>query len=205
MSGTRRDGRRTTGWDGLAVGIGEVLSPPLLAAVVIGIVGWTSARPHWHGLLWGLVVLVFVCALPYAVIIRGVRRGTYTDHHLHLRQQRPVPFAIAAGIALAGLVVSTAGGAPRPLIALVVASVAGLAVTAGASTVWKMSVHSGVTAGSAVVTGIVLGPIGYLCGLVLLVLVGWSRVQLRAHTPAQVVVGAVVGATIAGTCFSLLR
>ena len=205
MSGKRRDGGRATGGDGLAVAVGEAFSPPLLATVVIAIVGWTSARPHWHGLVWGLVVLVFVCGLPYAVIIRGVRRGTYTDHHLHLRHQRPVPFAIAAGIALAGLVVSTVGGAPRPLIALVVASVAGLAVTAGASTVWKMSVHSGVAAGSAVVTGLVLGPVGYLCGFALLALIGWSRVRLRAHTPAQVVVGAAVGATIAGACFSLLR
>ncbi len=205
MTDTHTGTREPRGWDGLAVAIGEVFSPPLLAAVVIGIVGWTSARPHWHGLLWGLVVLVLVCGLPYAVIIRGVRRGTYTDHHLHLRHQRPVPFAIAASIALAGLVVSTIGGAPRPLIALVVASVAGLAATAGASTVWKMSVHSGVTAGSAVVAGIVLGPVGLLCGLVLLGLVGWSRVRLRAHTPAQVIVGAVVGASIAGFFFTLLR
>jgi len=205
MTDTRRNGQHSTGWDRLAVAVGEIFSPPLLAAVVIAIVGWTSARPHWHGLLWGLIVLIFVCGLPYAVIIQGVRRGTYTDHHLQLRQQRPIPFAIAAAIALAGLVVSTVGGAPRPLIALVVASVAGLAVTAGASTVWKMSVHSGVTAGSAVVAGMVLGPVGYPCGLVLLAFVGWSRVRLRAHTPAQVAVGAIVGATIAGTCFTLLR
>jgi len=122
MTDTRWNGQHTTGWDRLAVAVGEIFSPPLLAAVVIAIVGWTSARPHWHGLLWGLIVLIFVCGLPYAVIIQGVRRGTYTDHHLQL-----------------------------------------------------------------------------------LAFVGWSRVRLRAHTPAQVAVGAIVGATIAGTCFTLLR
>jgi membrane-associated phospholipid phosphatase len=38
----------------------------------------------------------------------------------------------------------------------------------------------------------------------LVVLVGWSRVRLADHTPAQVVVGAMVGATVAGGVFSAL-
>jgi membrane-associated phospholipid phosphatase len=33
----------------------------------------------------------------------------------------------------------------------------------------------------------------------------WARVRLTAHTPAQVVVGAMVGALIAGTVFPYFR
>ena len=44
-----------------------------------------------------------------------------------------------------------------------------------------------------------------LAGVPLVLLGCWARVRLTAHTPAQVVVGALVGAVIAGTVFPALR
>ncbi|HEV2126892.1 MAG TPA: phosphatase PAP2 family protein, partial [Chloroflexota bacterium] len=69
---------------------------------------------------------------------------------------------------------------------------------------WKLSIHVAVVAGTVAVLTIVFGS-GFL-GLALLVaLVAWSRVELGDHTPAQAIVGGVVGAAVAAAAFSLLR
>ncbi|MEJ8672835.1 phosphatase PAP2 family protein [Streptomyces sp. MS1.AVA.1] len=36
-------------------------------------------------------------------------------------------------------------------------------------------------------------------------MIGWSRIRLRCHTPAQVTVGAIMGAAVGGVVFGLLR
>ena len=50
----------------------------------------------------------------------------------------------------------------------------------------------------------VYGPVA-LAGAPLALLACWSRLRLSAHTTAQVVAGALVGALIAGTVFPALR
>ncbi|MBN1171922.1 MAG: phosphatase PAP2 family protein, partial [Micromonosporaceae bacterium] len=71
---------------------------------------------------------------------------------------------------------------------------------------WKMSIHAAVASGAAMIAALVVGVPWVVLGLLPLVaLVGWSRVRLYDHTMAQVVVGAIVGAGVAGGVFGLLR
>jgi membrane-associated phospholipid phosphatase len=51
---------------------------------------------------------------------------------------------------------------------------------------------------------VVYGPLALL-SVPLVLLACWARVRLSAHTRAQVIVGALVGAVIAGTVFPVLR
>ncbi|HEX5205704.1 MAG TPA: phosphoesterase PA-phosphatase [Actinoplanes sp.] len=159
---------------------------------------------HAGSVGWGLLAALFCAVIPYAMILRGVRRGRLSDRHIGERSQRTGPLLSGLGSVLAGLALLVAGGAPRELIALVVASFAGGAVATGINHFWKSSIHAGVAAGSAVVLVLVFGPALLVAG-VAVVAVGWSRVQLRDHTVAQVVVGAVIGAVVAGVVFGLLR
>ena len=69
---------------------------------------------------------------------------------------------------------------------------------------WKMSIHAGVAAGTATTLIAVYGPRALL-GVPLVLLACWARVRLSAHTTAQVIVGALVGALIAATVFPALR
>jgi membrane-associated phospholipid phosphatase len=69
---------------------------------------------------------------------------------------------------------------------------------------WKVSLHTGVAAGSVAVLVLVLGPA--LLSLAPVVgLIGWARVEEGAHNPAQAAVGAGLGAIVAAVVFSLLR
>lgn len=105
--------------------------------------------------------------------------------------------SVAVALGLMGLL-----DAPRELFALVGAMVAGVAVALLISALWKISIHTSVTAGSVTILAIVFGPWSLVLGP-LVVAVAWSRVHLHAHTLSQVIVGAAVGALVAYCAFGL--
>jgi hypothetical protein len=96
-------------------------------------------------------------------------------------------------------------GAPRELVAFGAAVLAAeLPVTLVNAIWWKMSVHSAVAAGCTAVLALGLGP-WWLLVAGAVALNGWSRIHLRAHTLAQVVVGALSGFIASGAVFALMR
>ncbi|WP_025618929.1 hypothetical protein [Salinispora cortesiana] len=55
-------------------------------------VAHTAGAPSWiAGLGWGLLAVLFGSLVPYGIIYFGVRRGTLTDHHIGVREQRHKP------------------------------------------------------------------------------------------------------------------
>nr|WP_239152477.1 hypothetical protein [Virgisporangium aliadipatigenens] len=155
------------------------------------------------GVAWGAFAVVFTAAVPYAIIWFGVRRGTLTDHHIGQREQRRKPLLMGLAVVLLGIAALVVLRAPRELIAMVVVMfVVGLGATA-VNHYWKLSIHAAVASGSVAALVLAFGPV-WLAGAVLVALVGWSRVVLRDHTTAQVLVGAVAGAVSAGPTFALM-
>ncbi|MEJ3745975.1 hypothetical protein WEI85_22120 [Actinomycetes bacterium KLBMP 9797] len=160
------------------------------------VVSLRATAPSWDaGLAWAALAVVFTAAVPYGVIWFGVRRGRLTDHHIGVREQRRRPLLYGLLSCLLGLVGLVLLGAPRQLIALILAFfVVGIAITA-INQFWKLSAHAGVAACSAAVLTALFGPWLLLSYLVVAV-IGWSRVRLRDHTAAQVIAGAAVGAAL---------
>jgi membrane-associated phospholipid phosphatase len=156
-----------------------------------------------RGLALGLVAIFFAAGIPYGLVLIGVRRGRLTDHHIALRDQRPRMMAIALVSVVSGLLVLLWLDAPHALFALVVSMVAGLAVTLAVTSFWKISIHAAVAAGTVASLAILVGP-WWLILLPLVVLTSWARVEIRDHTPVQVVVGAIVGAVVAAGVLLLL-
>jgi hypothetical protein len=194
-----------TGWSRrLARLVTEVLAPaPVIAALLLA-VAWHSAATPGEALKWALLAAAFCSFLPMLYILRGVRRGRLTDHHVRLRRQRRGPLLVAVGSVLIGLTLLLVTGAPRDVVALVGAGAVGLLVAVTITLVWKISVHVAVASGAVVVLALVFGP-ALLALAPLVALCAWARVAVRDHTPAQVVAGAAVGAAVAGVAFPLLR
>lgn len=188
----------------LATVVTEALSPLVLSAGTLLAVGAVSGAGVRAGLGWGAVAGVFVGGLPYGFLLLGVRRGRWTDRHVRKRTARLVPLTAAAASIVVGIAVLTVAGAPRQVTALTVAGLVGCGVTIAVTRLWKMSVHTAVASGSVTVLAVVFGPWLHLLWPVV-ALVGWSRTELRDHTPAQVLVGALLGALVAGTVFPSLR
>jgi membrane-associated phospholipid phosphatase len=182
----------------------ETTAPAPTALLLLLAVAWHSAPTTGAAILWGLLAATFASLIPFAFILRGVRRGRWADHHVDARERRRVPLLVGAASLLVGLAVLATGGAPRELVALVTAMLVGLAVTLLVTALWKISIHTSVAAGAVVTLALVFGP-PLLVTWPLVGLVAWSRVQLDGHTWPQVAAGAVLGALVAASVFTPLR
>lgn len=190
--------------DRIARVVSEVLAPAVLVAALLLTVGWHAGEQPGVSRWWGLPGALFAAVIPLGYVLHGVRAGRFTDHHIPERADRRIPLIFGTGSLVAGLILLIALGAPREVLALLAAGGVGLGVFALVTHWWKMSIHAGVAAGTVAALTAVYGPVALL-GAPLVILGGWARVRLTAHTPAQVVVGALAGALIAGTIFPALR
>lgn len=184
--------------------VSEVLAPAVLVAALLLVVGWHAGDTPGVSRWWGLPGALFAAVLPLGYVLHGVRRGRFSGHHIPERADRRVPLLFGTVSLAAGLLLLLALGAPRDVLALLVAGGCGLVVFAVVTNWWKMSIHAGVAAGTVAALTAIYGPVALL-GAPLVLLGCWARVQLTAHTPAQVVAGALAGALIAGTVFPALR
>ena len=176
----------------------------MLATALPIVIGVHAGRTAPAGLAWGLLASVFSAIIPYAMIWYGVRRGRLSDRHIGVREQRTKPLALGLVSVMVGLALLGLFGAPRELIALVVALFVGGLVATVINHFWKLSVHAGVAAGSMVVLTLAFGP-ALLATVIVAAAVGWSRVRLRDHTTWQVVAGTVIGVVVTGLVFGFLR
>lgn len=191
--------------------VSRILTPTTLLAVlspvVGGLVGASGATGEGSagvpgGVGWGLLAMVFTAVIPAAIVDLGVRQGRYTDHHLREREQRAVPLTLAAISVTVGAVVLALLGAPRAIVALQVAVLTTLVVATAVTLVWKVSFHLAVVCASATALTLVGGGWWALAWLAAPV-AAWARLTLRAHTPAQVVAGTLVGAGVTGAVLLL--
>jgi membrane-associated phospholipid phosphatase len=176
----------------------ELTSPTLLApALLVAVALHTELDEHHQALLWGLLAAVFVGVIPLVFLKVGVRLGRWDDHHVRERASRVVPLVVAGCSVAVGIALLFAGHAPHAITALVVAMLVGLISVLVISQWWKVSIHSAVAGGTAVILTAVFGTPGMVIGVVLALGAGWSRLVSRDHTIAQVIVGLMVGGVAA--------
>ncbi|HEV8638086.1 MAG TPA: phosphatase PAP2 family protein [Chloroflexota bacterium] len=182
----------------------EVFAPAPTVVVLLLLVAWRSAPTPGEALKWGALAALFACLVPLGYVLRAVRRRQLTDRHVRVRAQRPLPLLVGIASVLVGLALLAVWGAPRELVALVAAMAVGLVTALLVTLFWKVSVHAAVIAGAVVILVLVFGP-RLLLLAPLVALVGWARVESGDHSPAQVIVGALLGGAVAATMFPLLR
>jgi hypothetical protein len=182
----------------------EAFAPAVLVSVLLVLLGGHSEPSLARGLALGAVAALFESVLPFLYVLRGVRTGRLSDHHLGDHRQRRGPLLVGLVSVVTGFAVLFAAHAHRELLAAVFAGGVGLVVAAAVNHWWKMSIHAAVAAGSVVILVLVYGwPM--LVTAPLVGAIGWSRVALKDHSVAQVVVGTALGAAVAGGVFSALR
>jgi len=185
--------------------VAEVLSPAVVVLVLSFVVAWRGTGHDVPGTVaWALVVAVFYSVVPMAVAVRGARRGYWGGHWVRERERRITPLLVCLGSTLLGLAILLVGQAPSEMVALAGAMIATLAACLAITRWWKVSIHAAVAGGATALVTLLYGPVMLVTGLVV-VLVGWSRVRVAAHTVTQVAVGALVGPVIGGAVFLLLR
>lgn len=173
-----------------------------LVVTLLGL-GWRfDPASRAAGLGFGALAAVCTAAVPMLFIGHGVRHGRFGDRNVGERGPRLLVLAVILASTGVGLALLILLGAPRQLAGYLVFMLCSVVLLALVTTVWKISIHCSVAAGSVVVLARAYGPV-LLCLLVLVALVGWSRVVMRDHTVIQVVAGAVLGAATAAVAYTV--
>ena len=178
-----------------------LLEPKNWLTVTLLALGWrASPADRAEGIGWGLLAALFAAVIPTLFIAYGVQHGRWADRNVGARKARLVVLAfITASVAVGwGLLVVLR--APRVLAGYLAFMLGSVALLALVTTVWKISIHCAVAAGSVTVLAYAFGP-PVLAGFALVGVVGWSRVAMDDHTTSQVVAGAALGALVAAVAY----
>ncbi|MDI6817369.1 MAG: phosphatidic acid phosphatase [Actinomycetota bacterium] len=181
--------------------ISDIFNPYYSSAPFFWLVA-ASATPNAATFLLDAAILTaFFSVLPLWDIRRRIRRGQVRDAHISRREERLKPFLFSLACAATGLAALYVAGAPDVVLAVVWTVVALGATITAVTTVWKISLHAaGITSIAAMlyfIFGAVAAPVALLVPVV-----GWARLTLRKHTPAQLVAGILVAIAITTAVFS---
>jgi hypothetical protein len=146
-----------------------------------------------NGLRWRfLVFLLVVDALfPLLYILWGRATKRISDWDMTKRSERTGIYVFTVIVHFTGVIYALMLG--KTMMAGVLFVFWSMAVVFALVTMkWKISVHAGVNAAVVAFFNHWLGWSNYWWLVLVLVLVLWSRVEMKKHTPLQVMVGAAV-------------
>src|SRR5215472_11492150 len=190
MGGRQAWARRVTYW----------LEPKNWLIVSVLAIGWYADGRA--GLLWGLLAALFTGVLPTLFISYGVRHGRWSDRNVGARRPRLIVLAFITASVATGLILLAVLGAPRLLTGYLAFMLASVALLAAITTVWKISIHCAVAAGSVTVLTLLYG-LWVTPAYLLVAVTAWSRVELGDHTRWQVAAGTILGAAAAVASYQL--
>ena len=178
----------------LAHALTNALNPFVLFTALFALVALAEAGAY-RGVLYLAVELLAAAAVAgYVLLMR--RRSRVGDFWISARAERLTPalFLLAAFVVLLAALVLF--DAPQDLSLLTLSMGLASAAVAGITLLWKASAHCTVAGHAAAAGLLLLGSLGFAF-LLVLPLVLWSRVTLKAHTLSQALAGAAVGAGFA--------
>jgi membrane-associated phospholipid phosphatase len=168
----------------------------------------TTLAVGWHadgarGLAWGAVAAFFAGVLPTIFISRGVRRGQWADRYVGAKRPRLIVLGFIIASVATGLALLAGLGAPGELTGYFGCMLGSVALLAAITTVWKISIHCAVAAGSVTILALLFGP-ALVPAYLLVALTAWSRVTLKDHTAAQVIAGSLLGVAAAVVTYAVI-
>jgi membrane-associated phospholipid phosphatase len=184
--------------------ISNILSPPVVWAVLAFPIALRDAESQGQAILWAGVYTLLVCLFPLAYIAWMVRQGKISDLHMKLRKERLRPFLVSMACTAVAWWSLRLMGAPPVVPQFALFSLVQITVMALITMVWQISMHAMSITCAVVAIGLLFGLAPALVATPLIPLVGAARLKLHRHTPAQVVAGTLVGALIPVLLFALV-
>lgn len=182
----------------LAEGISLLMNAPIFAFITFLLLLLSSRTANFLQIL--TTVLLFGTIGPLVLVYILSKRGIIPDYYASERETRTIPFFGAALSYLLGALILSTLVAPIIVVALMLCYGVNTFVMMLINLKWKISIHASGITGPATFLFYTFGMIAIPFFLLVLP-VGWARLRLRAHTPAQILAGALL--TIAITWIQL--
>ncbi len=172
--------------------ISNILIPPTWSITLI----WALALKYGHSagpiLAWGFVGSFFAAVLPILYVGWLRQHGRVSHFHIPVRSERNAPYLLSLVLLIFTYFFLWMLKAPSLLLAATLASIGNTFFIFIVNIFWKISAHMMGAAAPLVTFSFAFGK-WVLPFYLFLVLIGWSRVRLKAHTVAQVVAGGLAG------------
>ncbi len=172
--------------------ISTLFVPPSFALIIFTYFSFSLEQAPVNTAVLILATLIFGFGLHIWLFFLFKKKGLIIDLDASIKEERTFPFLIATGFYLAGLLFLIWFQINIISIAFWFCYISNTIIVVLVNKYWKISIHAIGASGAAAALFIVLGPFALLA-LILTLLVGWSRVKLKCHTPMQVIAGTIFG------------
>lgn len=172
--------------------ISWVISPIIVAPAAYFLVacfGFRDDPARWDYLL----VLFLASTIVPILLIYGLKKiGKVSDYNITFREQRFLPLLVMVGVNFLGYELMQQLEAPRIFTGILLFNAVNTVLILLITLQWKISVHLLTLASSIALLYLQFGAVAFWLLLLVPVLM-WSRVYLKAHTFMQTLVGSIIG------------
>ena len=176
---------------------------PLVGLIALFLFSYLNMMPLVYKLTVLIMVHIFTVLLP-SMLIRLYRKSQgWTLWQISIKERRVVPYIISIACYFTCYYIFNIYNFPHFMSSILLAALAIQMICAVVNVWWKVSTHSaaiGGVAGALVAFSFIFAfnPTWWLCLVIILAgMVGTSRMILRQHSLAQVVVGFLIGVAVA--------
>jgi membrane-associated phospholipid phosphatase len=176
--------------------ISHVVSPHIVGLVLTAAMALRYSDNPWGDVMWLSLLIPLLIVPPFGYLLWLVHTGSIEDIYLPRRETRLRPLVVIMLWLFFCLGLIQYWQAPSMVGKLLFAMMVLVGVLSLITLFWKISFHGAAITAAATTTMMVAGSSAW--PVVLLVpLVGWSRVHLKRHTMRQVIYGSLLGAMVA--------
>jgi membrane-associated phospholipid phosphatase len=177
--------------DSIARIISLLLVPPSFTLIIFLIFALHLETEQTKAIVTILVAAVLGFAAPIILFLTFRKKELIVDIDASLKEERTIPMTISLSFFIAGLFILIIFEVNIISIAFWFCYISNTLITILINKRWKISVHTMGAAGSLAAMIFVFGPLTLLV-VIFPVLVGWSRIQLKCHTLAEVFGGGIL-------------
>ena len=176
--------------DKLARIISTVFVPPSFIIIIFTLLAFHLETESPQRYITIFVALIFGFIFPIVMFVYYRKKGKIVDLDASIKEERTFPMSISVIFFIVGLVVLIAFNVNIVSIAFWFCYISNTLITIIINKNWKISAHTMGAAGPLAALTFLFGTIA-LVFLVVVVLVGWSRIQLKCHSIGEVIAGGI--------------
>jgi len=169
--------------------ISIIFIPPFFTLIVFTVFALNLETDSEKIIITLLTATTLGVIAPIALFFILRHKGKLIDKDASLKEERTFPYIVALGFYIIGLIILIFFDIHIVTTALWFCYISITIITILINRHWKISAHTMGAAGPVAAFTYLFGPVMLLFAIIVII-VGWSRIQLKCHTFSQVVAGA---------------
>ncbi len=170
--------------------VSTIFVPPSFTIIIFTLFAFHLETEPAQRYITIFVALIFGFISPIVLFLYYRNKGKIIDLDASIKEERTVPMSISVIFFIVGLLIFIAFKINIVSIAFWFCYISNTLIAIIINKNWKISAHTMGAAGPLAALFFLFGPVTLML-LVIVVLVGWSRIQLKCHSFGQVMAGGI--------------